>query len=120
MKYILLLTSSLIASSCYTGLGQHSSKFNKVSLGMSKAKVIDTIGKPQATRAADDVEYMTYNVYEVVFGQYVPYFVRIKNGKFAAYGKMGDFNMYANWPEYSHEAMMSMCVCGSFHLVKKS
>jgi hypothetical protein len=81
MKYILLLTISLIASGCYTGIGQHSSKFNKVSLGMSKGEVIDAIGKPQSTRAANGVEYMTYNVYEVVFGQYVPYFVRIKNGK---------------------------------------
>jgi hypothetical protein len=92
MKYILLLTISLIASGCYTGIGQHSSKFNKVSLGMSKGEVIDAIGKPQSTRAANGVEYMTYNVYEVVFGQYVPYFVRIKNGKVDAYGKMGDFN----------------------------
>ena len=31
-----------------------------------------------------------------------------------------DFSMYANWPEYSHEAMMSMCICGPFPLVKKS
>ena len=96
MKYILLLTISLIACGCYTGLGQHSSKFNNVSLGMSKGEVIDAIGKPQSTRAADGVEYMTYNVYEVVFGQYVPYFVRIKNGKVDAYGKMGDFDSSKN------------------------
>lgn len=31
-----------------------------------------------------------------------------------------DFSMYANWPEYSHEAMMSMCICGPFPLIKKS
>ena len=31
-----------------------------------------------------------------------------------------DFSMYANWPEYSHEAMMAMCICGPFPLIKKS
>ena len=96
MKYILLLTISLIASGCYTGMGQHSSKFNNVSLGMSKGEVINVIGKPQSTRASNGVEYMTYNVYEVVFGKYVPYFVRIKNGKVDAYGKMGDFDSSNN------------------------
>jgi len=96
MKYILLLTISLIASGCYTGIGQHSSKFNKVSLGMSKGEVIDAIGKPQSTSAKDGVEYLTYNVYEVVFGQYVPYFVRIKNGKVESYGKIGDFDSTKN------------------------
>ena len=96
MKYILLLAVSLISSGCYTGMGQHSSKFNNISLGMSKAEVISAIGKPQSTSAKDGVEYMTYNVFEVVFGQYVPYFVRIKNGKVESYGKMGDFDSSKN------------------------
>ena len=30
-----------------------------------------------------------------------------------------DFAMYANWPEYSHQNMMQMCICGPFPLVKK-
>jgi len=92
MKYIIISLITIFLSGCYTGLGQHSSKFNNVSLGMSKGDVINAIGKPQSTRAANGVEYMTYNVYEVVFGQYVPYFVRIKNGKVDAYGKVGDFD----------------------------
>lgn len=96
MKYAFILIFSLLSSGCYTGLGQHSSKFNKISLGMSKADVIGAIGNPQSTSAKDGVEYMTYNVYEVVFGQYVPYFVRIKNGKVESYGKMGDFDSTKN------------------------
>ncbi len=96
MRIILVIITALFVSGCYTGLGQHSSKFNKVSLGMSKAEVIDAIGKPQSTSAKDGVEYLTYNVYEVVFGQYVPYFVRIKNGKVESYGKMGDFDSTKN------------------------
>lgn len=63
---------------------------------MCKGEVIDAIGKPQSTRVAIGVEYLTYNVYEVVFGQYVSCFVRIKNGKVDAYGKMGDFNSSKN------------------------
>lgn len=31
-----------------------------------------------------------------------------------------DFFNYANWPEYSHETMMQMCICGPFPLVKKT
>lgn len=30
-----------------------------------------------------------------------------------------DFASYANWPDYSHENMMQMCICGPFPLVKR-
>jgi hypothetical protein len=67
-------TLSSRESGCYTGLGQHSSKFNNIHLEMSKADVIGAIGNLQSTSTKSSVEYMTHNVYEVVFGTYVPYF----------------------------------------------
>lgn len=30
-----------------------------------------------------------------------------------------DFVGFANWPEYSHEQMLQLCICGPFPLVKK-
>lgn len=70
-------------------------KLNKISLGMTKAEVIDVMGNPTSTSAKNGVEYMHYALYETNTaaqnGAPSPYFVRIIDGKVEAYGRHGEF-----------------------------
>lgn len=92
MRILIFMLSMSALPGCATGFGAHSSKMNRVSLGMTKPQVIEALGEPQSTRAQGIAEYLTYNMFEVAFGPYVPYFVRLINGKVEAYGKLGDFD----------------------------
>ena len=80
----------LLLSGCAT-----SGKMNLVSIGMTKAQVIEALGPPVSTSAADGVEFMNYRLSETdddaLMGVTTPYFVRIVDGKVNAYGRHGDF-----------------------------
>jgi len=71
-------------------------KINLISLGMTKAEVIEIMGAPVSTAATANVEYLTYNLYETKRDAYqnnfTHYFVRIVDGKVNAYGRRGDFD----------------------------
>jgi hypothetical protein len=55
---------------------------NYIRLGMGKSDVLGILGDPKSTSAIDDIEYLRYGD---------NYFVRLKDGKVNAYGKIGDF-----------------------------
>jgi len=71
-------------------------KINLISLGMTKAKVIEVMGAPVSTAATANVEYLKYNLTETQRDAYsnyfTEYFVRIVDGKVNAYGRRGDFD----------------------------
>lgn len=73
--------------------------WQKLSLGMTKAQVIDTLGSPKNTAAQGNVEYLSYTVVDNV-GFSVPErrYVRIVNGKVDAFGAHGDFGT-TQYPE---------------------
>ena len=73
---------------------------------------------------------MNYNTDDMIYSHAIStYNNAIKNYSEAEiiYGPCGfvktrnisDFFNFANWPEYSHEIMMQMCICGPFPLVRK-
>ncbi len=69
--------------------------FNGISLGMSKADVIKTLGSPSSVSAKGNTEYLKYELSPGLrTGDVNPpeYFVRLINGKVESYGKVGDFD----------------------------
>lgn len=89
-------------------------KTNAISLGMSKAEVIEIMGNPQSTRAAEGIEYMVYDLKLATnagrcaatvfafgagcFRDKVKYFVAFQQGRVTSYGRVGDFDS-TNDPE---------------------
>tara|TARA_R110000803_G_scaffold180151_2_gene242557 strand:- start:265 stop:591 length:327 start_codon:yes stop_codon:yes gene_type:complete len=71
-------------------------KMNKLSLGMTKAEVINSLGSPNSVSAQAGVEYLMYELSPTddmaFYGVTRPYFVRVINGKVESYGLMGDFD----------------------------
>ena len=80
---------------------------------------------------ASKTEYiMNYNTDDMIYSHAISTYnnaLKIHENADIIYGPCGfvktrnisDFFNYANWPEYSHEIMMQMCICGPFPLVKK-
>lgn len=91
MKPCLALAFMFLIAGCATA-----GSINQVSLGMTKAQVIEVMGDPTSSSAQAGVEYMNYALYETAearrFGFYTPFYVRIIDGKVESYGRMGDFN----------------------------
>jgi len=71
------------------------SRMNKVSLGMTKAEVIDVLGTPNSTKAFSPREILVYDDVEVAFRLDGPkrteYWVALQDGRVYFYGKAGDF-----------------------------
>lgn len=93
-------------------------KMNSVSVGMTKPEVIDVLGSPDSSAAKDGIEYLRYGLTDGTSGGtaascagagiitlgliYIApqcrggmeddFFVRLKEGKVDAYGKIGDFD----------------------------
>lgn len=95
MKYFarLFLVTTLMAGCA--PLLHSSTKLNRLNIGMSKQDVLNVMGEPVSTSAANSLEYLTYNLH--VSGhprgqEYTPHFVRLKNGKVDSYGRIGDFD----------------------------
>ena len=65
-------------------------KMNDVRVGMTKAEVIDVLGKPSSTSAMDGIVFLKYRFYNnSVFSD--GFYVKLKDGKVEAYGQVGDF-----------------------------
>jgi hypothetical protein len=103
MKLILLGLFLLAFSSCSTNPNSYyyappnGGDMSTVSVGMTKAQVMQIKGRPDETRAQGGAEYLLYTNYgwannNGTWGQNnEKYFVRLINGKVEAYGKLGDF-----------------------------
>ncbi len=102
MKKLLAVLLSLGFVGCAT-----TPNLSNVSLGMTKAEVIKSLGNPSSVSAIDNVEYLKYTCSDspaatMLFG--VPgcnyrsheQFVRLVNGKVESYGKVGDFDSAKN------------------------
>lgn len=85
----------LVASAVFllAGCVWSAERMNQLSVGMTKAQVIDAIGSPRSSSAQGGVEYLNY-VFTEQYGIARPqdYFVRLIDGKVESYGKKGDFN----------------------------
>lgn len=58
-------------------------RMNKIELGMTKAEVVNIMGKPLATAAHENEQYLYFRSHK--------YFVRLTDGKVDAYGREGEF-----------------------------
>jgi hypothetical protein len=87
------------------GCATPANKMNLISVGMTKAEVIEILGIPVSTAATENTEYLRYWLPETNLAVAVlfssddasvkpdwSYFVRIINGKVNAYGRLGDFD----------------------------
>lgn len=87
MRFLLVTVALIAFSACATG----ARKINRISLGMTKAQVIDTIGQPDLMRAGDGVEVMEYE--DSGLTTLIPgtYWVILQGGQVVKYGRAGDF-----------------------------
>ena len=86
-KLIVLVLAAFLLAGCGTA-----SKLNSVELGMSQEEVINVVGEPNSTSAAEDLVYLRYNLWTEGFF-WEDYFVQIKNDRVEAYGRIGDFGL---------------------------
>ncbi len=91
MKKLLAVLLCLGLCGCATA-----SRMNNVSLGMTKAEVINTIGSPISSSAQGGYEYLNYRLSETGtdwwYANEAPYYIRLKGGKVESYGRTGDFD----------------------------
>lgn len=91
-RWLIALFSVALLSSC-----AGTTKTNRLSVGMTKSEVIDTMGRePDSTSAKNGVEYMTYLLWRDFWdrrpGDYSDrYYVKLLNGRVDSYGRAGDF-----------------------------
>jgi hypothetical protein len=91
MKKTAIIIFTLIVSGCAT-FGRPATRMNSVSVGMTKEQVIKKVGEPVSVSANAGAEFLNYSFYECVGCVYVPYFIKLQNGKVESYGRLGDFN----------------------------
>lgn len=90
VKRVLIL---FFLSSLVLGCAGSAKKINNLNIGMTKAEVIEAMGEPNYTSAANDVEILSYKL--TANSPYSDtYFVRIKNGKVERFGQQGSFGTY--------------------------
>lgn len=81
----------IVASGCATA-----NKISKVKIGMTRAEVISTIGKPASVSAKGKMEYLNYSLSETgdqaFYGITTHYYVRLIDGRVESYGRLGDFD----------------------------
>ena len=102
---IVALASAVLLAGC----AGTENRVNEISLGMSKAQVIQVLGQPKSTRASAGVEYLVYDLKKTTdagkcvttslmlvpigcMREKVEYFVQFKQGVATAYGEIGDFD----------------------------
>ena len=86
-KIIVLVVTAFLLVGCGSA-----SKLNRVELGMSQEEVINVVGEPNSTSAAEDLVYLRYNLWTEGFF-WEDYFVQIKDDRVEAYGRIGDFGL---------------------------
>ena len=83
-------------SGCMAAIFGTADQLNQLSVGMSKEDVIKKLGQPKSTAAANGIEYMQYRWVKTVIaadGNFPEdYYVAIKNGQVASFGRKGDFD----------------------------
>ena len=85
---ILFFLSSLVL-----GCAGSAKKINNLNIGMTKAEVIEVMGEPNYTSAANNVEILSYKL--TSNSPYSDtYIVRIKNDKVERFGKEGSISSY--------------------------
>src|SRR5688572_30493894 len=94
-KYLTLLAILLFAGCA----APRTTKMNSLSIGMTKAEALKVMGQPDSVAATDGVEYLNYRLATSMLdtdgSDTSDYFVQIKNGVVAGYGKRGDFGTTA-------------------------
>lgn len=97
LKRFVALAVVVLVTSCATP----SSNLNRLSVGMSKAEVVQILGTPESTRANRAVEFLVFNLRERIarpgeaiapIGIEEKYFVKLIEGKVESYGRLGDFD----------------------------
>jgi len=86
-RTLLVICLVIFISGCAT-----TAKMNKVSIGMPKNEVIDTMGKPVSTAGIGREELLRYNLYNPYNDSFEEYWVTLIDGKVAKYGRAGDYN----------------------------
>jgi len=88
-RMLILLFLSILVLGC----AGSAKKINNLNIGMTKAEVIEVMGEPNFTSAANDVEILSYElISNSLFSDM--YHVSIKNGKVERFGKQGSFASY--------------------------
>ena len=80
-KFLAVLGTAAILTSCASTGG----RLNRISPAMSRAEVVNILGKPQSAGGRGDVEVLHYKD-DHGFWQYSYYYVRIVDGKVESYG----------------------------------
>jgi hypothetical protein len=89
IKIAIIGLTALLAAGCLTP----ASKINSVSIGMSKAEVLQIMGTPVSVTADAHAEYLNYALAEGSTGPaapLTPYEVKIVDGKVASYSRAGN------------------------------
>jgi hypothetical protein len=79
----------------------HGTALNKISVGMTKAQVIEELGEPASVAAQNGMEVLRYDLWKDFWqrspGDYKSeFFVKLVGGKVQSYGRMGDFDSTKN------------------------
>ena len=88
-RTIILLSLVILVFGC----AGSAKKINHLSIGMTKAEVIEAMGEPNYTSGANDIEILSYKLTSNSLYSDT-YFVRIKNGKVDRFGQQGSFGSY--------------------------
>jgi hypothetical protein len=92
----LLCSAAVSLTGCMAMVFGTADQLNKVSVGMTRQEVIQTLGEPKAISAKGDLEYLQYRWVKTVVAADAnfpeDYFVAVKNGRVVSYGKKGDFD----------------------------
>jgi hypothetical protein len=93
MKKLLFVLSFLLL---FQGCGTVG-RINNVKVGMTRQAVISVMGRPKGTSTQGQSETLNYKVYENnsdwMGAKTTPYYVRLKDGKVEAVGRVGDYNL---------------------------
>ena len=117
MKIINIFTLFLLVGCAALPVGPKSTEINKISLGMSKADVISTIGQPSRVSANKGVTYLIYLLVDdvdysqssITLGLAPPqtskseYFIKLQNNSVVSYGRAGDFGSSIEPTNDNHE-----------------
>ena len=91
MRYLIVAT--LFLAGC---VAPTTYRMNNLALGMSKAEAIAVMGAPRSVAATDGVEILVYRLATTALdtdgSDTSDYFVKLVEGKVAAYGQRGDFD----------------------------
>ncbi|MEZ2349449.1 SHOCT domain-containing protein [Caballeronia sp. RCC_10] len=92
----LLCAVALSLTGCMAMVFGTADQLNKLSVGMTRQEVIQTLGEPKSISSTGDLEYFQYRWVKTVIaadGNFPEdYFVAVRNGRVVSYGKKGDFD----------------------------